>query len=138
MAASSKAAQTAQRWYQTKRIPLYVVVGCTVTAAATYVTSHGTHPSVQTNKEMRMNSLHETEGAGADAHLAYVEGEHPGGATTQGSPGRKAIRGTGLLKGQETSGILPNNAIADKLRDVVGHEHEEHKEILDRKRASQQ
>ena len=33
-----------------------------------------------------MNPLHETEGAGVDAHLAYADGEHPGGATTQVPP----------------------------------------------------
>ncbi len=41
---------------------------------------------VQASKEVRMNALHETEGAGVDAHVAYADGEHLSGATTQVPP----------------------------------------------------
>ena len=49
MAAGSKVQQTAQRWYQSKRVPLYVVVGATVSTAATYMFSHGSTPGVSSS-----------------------------------------------------------------------------------------
>ncbi len=57
MAASSKAAQTAQRWYQSKRVPLYVVVGATVTSAATYLYTHSGHPSVRLRRSHQPRRL---------------------------------------------------------------------------------
>jgi hypothetical protein len=38
----------------------------------------------------------------------------------QGSVGRHVIRATGMMDGQNTSGIMPNEAMTDAIRNIVG------------------
>lgn len=133
MAASGKAAQTAQTWYQSKRVPLYLLVGTTVTGAGTYLFTRFRNPQTQTDKDSRMNALYEVEADGANSPSAKA-GQR--GATCQSSPGRNAVRASGLMDGQNTSGIMPNEAIVDTVRALVGAEHDENKAVLDRKYAA--
>lgn len=133
MATSQKVAQTAQTWYQSKRVPLYVLVGTTVTGAASYLYTRIRNPQTQADKESRMNALYEVEANGANSPSAKA-GQH--GATCQSSPGRDAVRAAGLMDGQNTSGIMPNEAIANAVRGLVGAEHDENAAVLERKHAA--
>lgn len=55
MAASQKVANTAQTWYQPKRVPLYLLVGTTVTGAASYLYTRIRNPQVRVfSGEMRL------------------------------------------------------------------------------------
>ena len=57
-AASSGPQTTAQRWYQPKRIPLYIAVAGGLLGAATFFwTKQATHPQVETSKHIRYNRL---------------------------------------------------------------------------------
>lgn len=134
MAASQKAAQVAQTWYQSKRLPLYIVVGTTVTCAGSYLYTRFRNPQTQTNKDSRMNELYEVEANGSNSPSAKA-GRH--GATAQGSVGRDVIRATGMMDGQNTSGIMPNEAMTDAIRNIVGTEHDENKAVLERKHATE-
>lgn len=126
---ASQTAKTASTWYQTKRIPLYLVVGGTFAAGVTFLTyNRAQHPTVESNKAMRQNEMHEVEpGSPMTEHVNRGAGH---GASTQTSGVRSQLRSTGMMDGQSTHGILPNEAIANKLRDLVGPEHKEHEELL--------
>ena len=53
-AASQGPQTTAQRWYQPKRIPLYIAVAGGLLGAATFFwTKQATHPQVETSKHIR-------------------------------------------------------------------------------------
>lgn len=81
-----------------------------------------------------MNELYEVEANGSNSPSAKA-GRH--GATAQGSVGRDVIRATGMMDGQNTSGIMPNEAMTDAIRNIVGTEHDENKAVLERKHATE-
>lgn len=132
MSASHAAKQTARTWYQNKRLPLYFVVGGTFASGVTFLLyNRASHPSVESNKAIRGNETQEVENGGPMSLHAEAGAGH--GASTQGSKMRHTMRGTGMMEGQATSGIFPNEAIAEKMRDVMGAEHPEHAEVLKNK-----
>lgn len=131
--ASSQAAKTAATWYQTKRLPLYVVVGGTFGSAVTYLLyNRALHPQVESHKGIRQNEMHEVEpGSPMSEHVNRGAGH---GATSQTSGVRSGLRSTGLMDGQTTHGIMPNEAIANKMREVMGPEHKENAEVLSKRK----
>lgn len=130
---ASQTAKTASTWYQTKRIPLYLVVGGTFASAVTFLSyNRSQHPQVESHKDVRQNEMHEVEPGGPMSEHVNRGAGH--GATTQTSGVRAGLRNTGMMDGQSTHGIMPNEAIANKLREYVGPEHKEHEEILANKK----
>ncbi|KAK9817803.1 hypothetical protein WJX72_002449 [[Myrmecia] bisecta] len=104
----SEAASTAQRWYQTKRLPLYVVVGGTFVGAFTYLRSRTSHPQVETKSINRQDPLAEER----DSAI-------PQGQAKANSAGRQLSRDMGMHDGQDSDGIFPNSKMAKKVGEVM-------------------
>ncbi|DBB14478.1 TPA: hypothetical protein ACH3X3_004764 [Trebouxia sp. C0006] len=109
---SSRAAvvPAGQRWYQAKRVPLYICVAGGLAGAATYLLGNRMqHPGVEASSSQKNDSLSEESHGAAER-----------GADHRESGGRKASRSAGFHEGQNTDGIFPNAAIAKKLGEVMG------------------
>jgi hypothetical protein len=104
---------TALRWYQTKRIPLWIAVAATVTAAGTYFISNRKEAEISASQ--RKDSL-------PDERAAGHTGEGTKGVHSHESAARDTMRQTGLMEGQETHGIFPNKAIAKGLSNIIGND----------------
>eukprot|EP00891_Asterochloris_glomerata_P000286 jgi/Astpho2/286/Aster-02175 len=104
----ARSVSTGARWFQSKRVPLYFMVGAGFAGASLYLlTNRSQHPSVEAGKG-RQDSLHEER-----------DGAHAEGKNHFESSGRKMSRDAGLMSGQHTDGIIPNTKIAKKLGEIL-------------------
>ncbi|KAL3148654.1 hypothetical protein ABBQ38_014075 [Trebouxia sp. C0009 RCD-2024] len=106
----AKVVPTGQRWYQAKRVPLYIMVAGGWAAAATYLLGNRSqHSGVEVTPSQKNDSLSEEQ-----------DGAHKAGKNDHESAGRQASRSAGFHQGQNSDGIFPNAAIAKKLGEVMG------------------
>ncbi|KAK9842979.1 hypothetical protein WJX74_005218 [Apatococcus lobatus] len=108
-AASQPHKSTAQRWYQPKRIPLYLAVAGGLVGAATFFwTKQATHPQVETSKHDRKDHVSEEREGAVQAGIDHKE-----------SSGRQMTRAMGLHKGMDSDGIFPNEQASKKLGEYL-------------------
>jgi len=110
MSDSRTSMTTGQRWYQTKRVPLYIMVaGGFIFAGSHLLGNRASHPMVEATTSQKNDSLSEER-----------QGSHEDGKKQFESSGRQASRKSGFHEGQNSDGIFPNAAIAKKLGEVMG------------------
>lgn len=102
---------TPQRWFQGKRVPLYLAVGTGLAMFATLWTRKGvSDPTLLKHKDHRQSGLPDAASTGAVAKgEEYKEKQF----------GRDAVKAVGL-DDQHQDGIMPNRKIVHALDSVLG------------------
>ncbi|KAK9830378.1 hypothetical protein WJX72_011410 [[Myrmecia] bisecta] len=108
---AAEAASYTKRWWQTKRVPLYIVVGGTLIGAAAHIWTWGKHPQTQT-EVTRYRDDPTVDNSKIDAVERGVIKFH--------ETARRKSDEYGMRDGQATDGVFPNAKMAHKLGDIHG------------------